>query len=63
VALWALLRPKGHTLVLHLWWGACCQSERLVRSPDSLKHSHRQEDLTMLQYEGKKDYKCAREYE
>ena len=26
-------RHSGHTLVLHLGWGACCQAERLVRSP------------------------------
>src|SRR6266699_4947619 len=33
VAGWARERPTGNTLFNNLGWGACCQSERLLRSP------------------------------
>ena len=33
VAAWARSRPSGNTLFIPLGWGACCQSERLLRSP------------------------------
>src|SRR5258708_34591959 len=30
---WARERPTGTTLFTNLGWGACCQSERRLRSP------------------------------
>src|SRR5207245_7238748 len=34
VAGWARSRPTGNPLFINLGWGACCQAERLLRSPD-----------------------------
>src|SRR5690242_6387096 len=36
VADWARPRPTVNTLVMTLGWGACCQSERLLRSPERI---------------------------
>src|SRR5258707_9806813 len=35
---WAQERPTGTTLFITLGWGACCQAERLVRSPVGIPH-------------------------
>ena len=36
VAALALPRQSGNTLLIHLGWGACCQSERRLRSLEKL---------------------------
>ncbi len=47
---WALPRPTGTTLFTNMGWGACCQAERRLRSPDQRLHFARQGIPNMLHW-------------